>query len=174
MDKEQKDYLEMQEDEKESNEDLIAYEGQLGKNYPSDQMPQDFYQYKKIVLIPESQVDFPTVVDKDVVLANLNKGEIEELAFQVGTMQAVKDMFVQEEQVINPNPTEAIFETTLRFDNAFLPVVNILLSQFKYRHVASRAVGETRASMLDTMTTSRVLKEFTKGQKKRNSAFGIG
>lgn len=174
MEKEQKEYLEMQEDDRETNEDLLAYEGRMGKNYPSDYMPQDFYQYKKIVLIPESQVDFPNVVDKDVVLANLSKGEIEELSFQVGTVQAVKDMFVQETTTINPNPDgRTVFQSELVFDDAFLPVLNILLSTFKYRHVASRAVGETRASMLDTMTTSRVLKEFTKGRKNRNSAFGI-
>lgn len=176
MNREEK-YLEEEEARQEATDQQINYDQSMGqqRNYPSDMMPQDYFQYKKMVIVPEAQTDYPSILDKDVVLANLSRNELEQHTFQVGTIQAVKDIFVHEEDIITLNPAtnKPIIERTIMFDQSFNPVLNILLTQFKYHHIASRALGDTRAAMLDAMTISRIMKEFTKKKKSGERAVGV-
>jgi len=188
---EQRDY----EDVEETDTDTLLKDQELGgrRPYPSDVMPEDYYQYKRFVNLPESQSEFEGLIDKDVVFANL-KGSapnIEELSFQSGTIQWTKELFTVETRVfININdPSRFTFnkdeipehelsdyveKKTNIIDPDALPILKVLTNRFKFGIVSSRAIGDTRAGMLDTMTQTRISKELTRNRKESEKKFGLG
>lgn len=135
--------------------------------YPSQDDPDNVFLYKKMRLIPESDADFKGLVDKDVVLANVkkklpdpdyNKLMTETIAIFKKIFVVAKDVFVTDrEGKLIPKflggkqvgwETERVF----LFDSNFEPVIEFLVAGFKYEHVASRAMGDDRESVLDRTT----------------------
>lgn len=70
--------------------------------YNSEISPSDLYQYKYMRLVPNSETDFRGVIDKDVVLANLQKKlpDPQYQKFIAETIAAFKRVFVRYEEVI--------------------------------------------------------------------------
>ena len=176
--------MDMQEPYSESSDDSIAQDRNL--NYASNSSPETSFEYKKMILVPEAQAEFIGKIDKDVTLANLGgfKPDREELKFQVGTIELFAGEFVEERyiEVIDEDGNKVIDAKTglpfrrlvLVFDEAFRSCLNFLMAEYKFDIVASRAIGGERAAMLDTMTTTRIQKEFSKKKEMQNSSFGIG
>jgi hypothetical protein len=176
--------MDMQEPYSESSDDAIAQDRNL--NYSSNVMPETHFDWKRIVNIPESQAEFIGKIDKDVVFANLggSKPSIEELKFQIGTIELFEGEFVEEKEIevldpegnriIDVNTGKAFRRKVLIFDEAFRSCLNFLKAEYKFDVVASRAMGGERAAMLDTMTTTRIQKEFSKKNDAKNSSLGVG
>lgn len=187
--KEEKDYaksMDMQEPYSEASDESIAHDRQL--NYPSNVMPENNFDWKKMVNIPEAQAEFVGKIDKDVVFANLGgqKPSIEELRFQIGTIELFEGEFVEEKDVeIRDSEGNTVYDTEtgkplkrrlLIFDEAFRSCLNFLKAEYKFDIVASRAIGDVgeRAAGLDTMTSTRIQKEFSKKDNKKSSIMGTG
>lgn len=70
--------------------------------YNSEISPSDLYQYKYMRLVPNSETDFRGLIDKDVVLANLQKKlpDPEYQKFIAETISAFKRVFIKYEKVI--------------------------------------------------------------------------
>lgn len=184
MNRDEKEQRDAQEEYIESDTDTLLKDQELArKPYPSDMLPEDYYQYKKFVNLPESQAEFEGLIDKDVVMANLSNSDREELNYRAVSVQWTKEIFTQEVDVFinSENPKEYYFnrheipegdedkfiiKRTVVFDQEAQPILNILKAGYKFRIVSSRATGDTRASMLDTMTQTRVQKELIKGSNK--------
>jgi len=187
--KEEKEFekgMDMQEPYSESSDDSIDNDRRL--NYSSNMMPETHFEWKKIVNIPESQAEFLGKIDKDVVFANLggSKPTIEELRFQIGTIELFEGEFVEEKLVeVRDDNGNVVFDKEtntpflrkiLVFDEAFRSCLNFLKAEYKFDIVASRAIGDVgeRAAGLDTMTTTRISKEFSKREGKKGSMIGVG
>jgi len=186
--KEEKDFeksMDMQEPYSEMSDESISNDRQA-PNYSSNMMPENSFDWKKMVNIPESQAEFVGKIDKDVVFSNLggNKPTIEELRFQIGTIELFEGEFIEEKWVevvddegnklIDSNTKKPFRRQILVFDEAFRSCLNFLKAEYKFDIVASRALGNERASMLDTMTTTRIQKEFSKKNDMKQSSFGVG
>jgi hypothetical protein len=187
--KEEKEFeknMNMQEQYSESSDESMVRDRDL--NYASNMMPESQFEWKKLVNIPESQAEFIGKIDKDVVFANLggSKPTIEELRFQIGTIELFEGEFVEEKEieVVDSDGNRIIDVATgkplrrkiMVFDEAFRSCLNFLKAEYKFDIVASRAIGNIgeRAAGLDTMTTTRIQKEFSKGETKKNNTFGMG
>lgn len=185
--KEEKDFeksMDMQEPYSEMSDDSINADRQ-SPNYSSNMMPENSFDWKKMVNIPESQAEFIGKIDKDVVFSNLggSKPTIEELRFQIGTIELFEGEFIEEKWItiedsdgnkLKDESGKIVKKQILIFDEAFRSCLNFLKAEYKFDIVASRALGNERASMLDTMTTTRIQKEFSKKNEVRQSNFGIG
>lgn len=102
--KELKDQMDIQQDyssESEEQFDRDLDNLQSGR-YNSEISPSDLYQYKYMRLVPNSETDFRGLIDKDVVLANLQKKlpDPEYQKFIAETIAAFKRVFVKIEKVI--------------------------------------------------------------------------
>ena len=187
--KEEKDFeksMDMQEPYSESSDESMSNDVRSSPNYSSNMMPENSFDWKKMVNIPESQAEFLGKIDKDVVFANIggSKPTIEELRFQIGTIELFEGEFIEEKWVevvdsdgnklIDPNTKKVFRRQILVFDEAFRSCLNFLKAEYKFDIVASRAIGGERASMLDTMTTTRIQKEFSKKSEAKQSSFGLG
>jgi len=153
-------------------------------NLPSDAMPQDYYEYRKFVNLPESQGEFQTKIDKDVVFANLSgtKPSIDELRYQIGTIELFEGEFVEEIRIprikdgryIRDSTGNIVYDIEKRFDEEFRSCLNFLKAEYKFDIVASRALGDSsRAAELDITSSARIQKEFQKKNEQKNK-FGLG
>jgi len=176
---------EMQQDTQESDNQNIQQDFALAqaKNYPSDMLPQDMFQYKKLRMVPESRADFQNVIDKDFVLANVDGKlpTIEETKFQVGTFNLVKQVFVTDElmplfdkegNAIFSRDGTQIYIKNKGFDRSFEPIANFLLGEIKSGVVLSRAKGKDREAVLDITTNLR--KEVNKRKMMDDKTMGFG
>lgn len=145
-----------EESSEEISRDLAAKERQ----YPSDITPQEFYGYKKFRSDPDAKSDFRGTVDKDVVFANIggNKPGMEELNFRHGTSLLFKNIFLDQA------------EDQEEYD-AFRPVFDYLLGEYKFQIVASRAQGADREAVLDNITS---IKKEVSRKKEEGAGFGFG
>jgi hypothetical protein len=134
------------------------------KLYPSDILPTDFYQYKKMRIIPDATADFGGVIDKDMVLSNLGgeKPNLHRINFVVETLELVNNVFVVEKlvQVYDSNNNLIVDEkgnpvTVKRmvFDDTFHSIRRHLLASVKCLLTGSRAMGSDREAVLDITTT---------------------
>lgn len=176
-----------QEQYQESSDESMAMDSQMGNSrLPSNITPEDYYSYKKMVNIPESQSEFVNKIDKDVVFANLGgaKPSMEELRFQIGTIELFESEFVEQFQVPVRNSDGTllrdkdgliVFDTFTRFDEAFRGSLNFLKAEYKFAMVASRAMGGAeRAAYLDISSSNRISKDFTKKKDNQGKTFGLG
>lgn len=187
--KEEKDFeksMEMQEPYSESSDDSINNDRSL--NYASNGMPESHFEWKKMINIPESQAEFIGKIDKDVVFAAMSgqKPSIEELRFEIGTIELFEGEFVVEKwvEIIDEEGNKIIDSETQKplkrcvkiFDEEFRSCLNFLKAEYKFSIVASRSLGDVgeRAAGLDTMTTTRIQKEFSKKDSKKSGTFGTG
>jgi hypothetical protein len=178
--------MEAQEPYAESSDDVMQNDLRQNLNLPSNVMPEDYYQYKRFVNLPESQAEFETKIDKDVVFSNLsgNKPSIEELRFQVGTIELFESEFVEEIRIPRINPEtgkflrdlngHVIYDLEYRFDETFRGCLNFLKAEYKFSVVASRAIGSDRAAQLDITSANRISKEFQKKREDKQKLFGGG
>jgi hypothetical protein len=149
-------------------------------------MPENSFDWKKMVNIPESQAEFLGKIDKDVVFANISgtKPSMQELNFQLGTIELFESEFVEEIQIPKRNNDGSImkdregfiiFETFKRFDEAFLGSLSFLKGQYKFSVVASRAMGgQDRAAYLDISSSNKISKDFTKKKDNQGRTLGLG
>lgn len=176
----------------ESNNDTLMSDRALSRSpYPSEAMPEDYYQYRKFVNLPEAQSEFEGVIDKDVVFSNLSNAEREMLNYKVNTIQWTREIFVLEVDVwINKNDSKIyafslkdipesdredyVLKRTVIPDPDFLPIMNVLKAGYKFAIVSSRAVGPERAAILDNTTMNRISKEFERRKSKRDGLTGLG
>lgn len=187
MDKKLKEDLQTQADIQ--NDSYSKSEESLDKDFDryvneeksfSDIPPSDFYQYKHMRLIPNSQVRFNGLVDKDTVLGNYKEKlpDPEYHRMIVETCVAFKQIFSVEKQELladaqgNPIPIHGIdrmgqkiivgYETThvKVFDETFRVILDFLESGHKFEEVSSRAMGKTRESIMDR--TQNISKEMKK------------
>lgn len=89
---EQEDAESNYEDMKESDDQQIQSDfHSKDKFYPSDMNPQDFYQWKRLIVVPEASEDFKSKIDKDVTLANIGgvKPSLAELDFLLTTIELI-------------------------------------------------------------------------------------
>lgn len=153
----------MSESEKQLDEDFDR-QRQKGGFYPSQDDPDNVFAYKKMRMIPESNAEFEGLIDKDVVLANVKTKlpDPEQMRFMAETISIFKRVFVTPKTVIlvdgSGKPVPKYFdgrivgyemEEVFVFDSNFQPVLEFLHAGFKYDHVASRAMGDERESVLD-------------------------
>ncbi len=187
MEKEYEKEMNIQEGYSESSDDTISTDMQRAKpNYPSDVLPNDYYEYRRFVNLPESQAEFEGKIDKDIVFANLGgkKPDIEEMRFEIGTIELFEGEFVEEIEIkLKDNDGNDVYDIhnnivkrkILIFDEAFRSCLNYLKAEFKFSAVASRALGiNDRASVLDITTNARIQKEFAKKKDQNNRLFGTG
>lgn len=187
--KDEKDFeksMDMQEPYSESSDESMNNDKQL--NYPSNMMPESHFEWKKLVNVPESQAEFAGKIDKDVVFANIGgrKPDIEQLRFEIGTIELFEGEFVEEKEIeiqdedgnkiIDAKTGKPLRRKILVFDEYFRSCLNFLKAEYKFAVVASRALGDVgeRAAGLDTMTSTRIQKEFSKKDGAKKSAFGTG
>lgn len=179
--------MDAQEPYMESSDELMQNEARPQMNLPSNVMPEDYYQYKRFVNLPESQAEFSTKIDKDVVFSNLNgnKPSFEELRFQVGTIELFESEFVEEIKIPRIDPSNGkfirdkegriVYDIEYRFDEAFRGCLDFLKAEYKFSIVASRALGGSdRAAHLDITNASRINKEFSKKREEKQKLFGGG
>lgn len=180
--------LQAQEDAYEQSDEALERDTvRQSPNFPSNIMPEDYYQYKKFVNLPESQAEFEGKIDKDVVFANLGgaKPSIEELRFQIGTIELFESEFVEEKDVllkdsegnilIDKDNQKPIVRKVKVFDEEFRGSLDYLKAEYKFAVVASRAIGgHDRASVLDITSHGRITKEFMKKKDRQNSLLGTG
>jgi hypothetical protein len=178
--------MDMQRDYNEQSDESISRDMSQQGNLPSNISPQDFYEYKRFINLPDSQAEFATKIDKDVVFANLSgsKPSIDELRFQIGTIELFEGEFIEEVKI--PRRDEAgnfvrdingkiIVDYFKRFDEAFRSCLNFLKSEYKFAIVASRALGgNDRAAFLDISSNQRIQKEYNKKKDDGNKIFGTG
>ncbi len=186
-DKEMEEQYNKQSELSEEDDQQIDYDLRQKRelNLPSDAMPQDYYEYRKFVNLPESQSEFVAKIDKDVVFANLggSKPTIEELRFQIGTIELFEGEFVEEIKIprirdgefVRNNKGEIVYDIELRFDEAFRSCLNFLKAEYKFDIVASRALnGHERAAELDISSSSRIQKEINKKNNNSSKLGGFG
>lgn len=172
---------------RESSDESMAMDSQMNRGgLPSNISPENLFEYKKMVLIPESQAAHPNEIDKDIVFANLGgaKPSFEELSFQLGTIQLARDEFVVEREIPRRNMDGSfvrdregfiIFDVERVFDEAFRGTLNYLEGQYKYAHVGSRALGgQERAAYMDAVSIGSIKKEFMKKKDNQGKTFGLG
>ena len=148
--------------------------------------PEPQFLYKQMRINPDSSADFPSLVDKDVVLANV-KGDKPDIEFQremLGCIQAVRYVFTKKIMVAvydkdgkrafklnNEGVRVPAYREELVFDEMFLPVDRILQAEYKHDYVASRGIGDDREAKLDITTT--LLKRIQKS-KEEGKPVGFG
>ena len=186
-DKEMEEQYDKQNELSEQDDQQIDYDLRQKRelNLPSDAMPQDYYEYRKFVNLPESQSEFIAKIDKDVVFANLGgaKPTIEELRFQIGTIELFEGEFVEEIRIprikdgefVRNHKGEIVYDIELQFDEAFRSCLNFLKAEYKFDIVASRALGgHERAAELDISSSSRIQKEINKKNNTGSKIAGFG
>jgi len=188
-DKEMDKQMEKQSDFNEESDEQISYDLHHERkiNLPSDNLPQDWFEYQKFKNLPDASGEFRSKIDKDVVFANLGgqKPDWKELMFQIGTIELFEGEFVEELQIprwdaennkfIRNNKGDIIYDIELRFDEAFRSSLNFLKAEYKFAMVASRALGgNDRASILDISSATRLQKEVKKKKDSQNSILGTG
>lgn len=159
--KEFEEQSEEQENYVEEDDEHIERDVQTNKAYPSDNNPQDFYPYKKYRTDPDARTDFPGLIDKDTIYANV-KGELPslgELNYLSTTIQIINERLVK-----RANTQEDAHD--------FEEIVLILKADFKFKVVGSRAHGDNREAMLDNQTNIR--KELMRKNEQKGSMFGLG
>jgi len=185
----------VQEPYQESSDASMAADMQMEKpNYPSTMIPEDFYQYKRFINLPESQAKHPGRIDKDVVFANLSgpKPNIAELEYQVGTIKLFESEFgIWKDVYLRDADGNMVFEDVEQedgsiksvpfarkmfvFDETFRDSLDYLEATFKFGVVASRALGGSeRAANLDVSTNTRISKEFSRKKEQTNKTWGAG
>lgn len=189
--KEKKEYAEGAEFQEEMNEnsgdsETFAKDMTLTqvKNYPSDVTPQDMYQYKKLRINPEALADYPGLVDKDFVLANMSgeKPNLQQKRFEVGTFNLVKSVFVTDvvtefydkygNLVIDEETGNPFCVKKKMFDPQFEPILDFLKGDIKSELVGSRALGgNTREAVLDV--TTNLSKTVEKKKERDTKQFGL-
>lgn len=187
--KEEKEFekqMDAQEPYSEASDESISRDKEL--NYSSGMVAENMVEHKRMILIPESQAEFPGKIDKDVTLAHIGGAlpSIEELRFQIGTIELFEGEFVEEREVeivdeeghkiMDAKTQKPLRRKILIFDEAFRSCLNFLKAEYKFAIVASRSIGDVgeRAAGLDTMTTTRIQKEFSKKTDKSKSTVGFG
>ncbi len=179
--------MDAQEPYNESSDESMAMDSQItGNQRASNISPESFYEYKKMVNIPESQSEFSNKIDKDVVFSNIsgNKPSMEELNFQLGTIILFESEFVEEIHIPRRNNDGSlirdkdgyiVFDTMTRVDEAFRGSLDYLKGQYKFSVVASRAMGgQERAAYLDISSSNKISKDFTKKKDSQGKTFGLG
>ena len=177
--------MDAQEPYMESSDEVMQNDIRANLNLPSNVMPEDYYQYKRFVNLPESQAEFETKIDKDVVFSNLSgqKPSLEELRFQVGTIELFESEFVEEIKIpridengrfIRDDKNRIIFDIENRFDETFRGCLNYLKSGYKFSIVAARAIGNDRAAQLDITSANRISKDFQKKREEKKKMWGGG
>jgi hypothetical protein len=138
-----------------------------GRTDAEQGVPSDFYQYKHMVIQPNTGERFDGLADKDTVLANYKK-KLPDPAHHkliVETCISLKHVFCVEREVPvldhegKPVYSERVVDGVRRrvlltqqkmvFDENFRVVLDFLQGGHKFEEVASRAMGDTRASILD-------------------------
>lgn len=151
--KEIKEEFELQNDFEEDSEKRFDEDFERQKLYASEMNPEDQTQYKVMRLIPDSQTDFRGLVDKDIVLSNLkeSKPSADEQKFVLGTIMMFREVFVKKEKVkfFDKVKKEVVEREVLVPDEVAETIIPILQADFKYVHVASRAMGDEREAKLD-------------------------
>jgi hypothetical protein len=178
--------MDNQRDFTESTDEAVGRDMSMQGNLPSNANPQEFYEYKRFINLPDAQAEFSTKIDKDVVFANIggNKPTIEELRFQVGTIELFEGEFVEEVKIARRNEAGTIIkdinghpviDTFVRFDEAFRSCLNFLKAEYKFDVVGSRALGgNDRAAFLDISSNQRIQKEYNKKKDNGSKIFGTG
>jgi hypothetical protein len=188
----------MKKKEREAFEDAVEFEGDMSedssetisddmdqaksKDYASGMIPRDLFQYKRMRMQPESSTDFPGLIDKDFVLANMrgDKPNLQKKTFEAGTYILFKNVFTKKAKValtdkdgqpivVNGKP---VFYEGRVFDEAFTPVTEMLLSMVKGELVGSRSMGGDREAVLDITTGFR--KQFERKKEQNGKMFGMG
>lgn len=184
---EYKKQAEAEEPYRESSDESFAMDmAQGGQRLPSNITPEDYYQYKRFINLPESQAEHLNKIDKDVVMANLGgaKPTREELRFQEGTIELAESEWIHEVKIPRKNADgslvrdmdgEIVYNTELVFDEYFRGCLNFLKGQYKFDLVGSRAMGgQDRAAFLDISSSNRISKEFARKKEQKNQFFGTG
>lgn len=187
--KEQERIMDEQETYSENADEQIAYDVHQKRdiNIPSDNLPQDWYEYQKFKNLPDASAEFRTTIDKDVVFANLSgqKPDWKELQYQIGTIELFQGEFVEELKIprwdsdkndfVRDKNSNIVYDIELRFDEAFRSCLNYLKSEYKFAMVASRALGgQDRAAILDISSSTRIQKELRKKKESQNNFLGTG
>jgi hypothetical protein len=152
------------------------------KNYPSESVPQDFFQFKLQRMNPDASADFRGSIDKDWVLANIGgkKPNLSELSFKLGTHTLIKSVFVVDKVIplLDSNGEQVVsggkplfFEGTV-FDDTFQPVLDYVLGDIKSLLVGSRAIGGDREAVLLEQQGFKKVVERRKEQQ--GKVFGLG
>jgi hypothetical protein len=183
--KEYEENMALQDDATEEDEDRIQQEMNLAerKNYPSDSVPQDFFQFKLQRMNPNASTDFRGSIDKDWTLANLSgkKPELQELNFKLGTHTLLKNVFTVEQNVpLTDSDGNALMDSKGRqvfmkgkvFDDTFQPVLEYVLGDIKSLLVGSRALGADREAVL--LEQQGFKKVVEKRKEQQNKVFGMG
>lgn len=101
---EMKEQLDIQQEYSSSSEEQFDkdLDAMQSGRYNTDISPSDIYQYKYMRLVPNSEADFKGLIDKDVVLANLQKKlpDPDYQKFIAETISALRRVFVKREDVI--------------------------------------------------------------------------
>lgn len=187
IDKELREQMEAQEPYQESSDESMNFDLQQGsQRLPSNITPEDYYQYKRFINLPESQAEHPSKVDKDVVFGNFggNRPSWEELRFEVGTIDLFETEFVIERKIprknndgsfVKDSDGKLVFDVERVFDPEFYGSLSFLKTEYKFGVVSSRALGgNDRAAFLDISSSNRISKEFSKKKDQKNQFFGTG
>ena len=151
--------------------------------YPSEITPQDYYQYKKMRIVPDAGTDFAGKIDKDVVLANIKGShpDLQHTKFVVETIELFEDVFVHdvpmaltdnEGNIRRGVDGQPVFVMRTVFDDTFNPVVRMLLAGVKFELVGSRAMGKDREAVLDITTNLR--KDVKRSKEQAGKLLGLG
>jgi hypothetical protein len=133
-------------------------------NYASDEVPTDMYRYKRMRLVPDSQAEFKGVLDKDVVLANVqNKRPDPDYLRYIAETIVAMDVFSKKQTIfkfndkheripILNNMGKVTGYQTLEIDvpdEEFDIIRDFLRGSFKADLTLSRAMGDQREAILD-------------------------
>lgn len=138
--------------------------------YSSEEMPNDLYQYKRMRLIPNAETEFPGLVDKDMVLANVGnkKPDPQYLRFIAETIEALKIFSLKKKIKIRVKNDKGIVsereQEIFVADSEFDIIRSFLRASLKADLTLSRAMGDKREAVIDR--SQFVGKEISKGNQK--------
>ena len=156
-----------QEEEEISNNSEASFDRDIenNRNYASDDMPTDMYRYKRMRLVPDSQAEYKGLLDKDVVLGNVQnkKPDPEYLRIMAETIVAFEENFKIKKTVyrlnsngnkipvLSQNGNIIGYETEdiMVFDEVLRIIPDFLTASFKADLTLSRAMGSDREAVLD-------------------------
>lgn len=166
------------------NERVDDAEYQRDKSYISDQVPTDQYRYKLFRMKPNAETDYRGIIDKDLVLANIQnvKPDVGYLQEVVECIVLIQQEFVIEKDIIlvdeagNPvlDKDNRMHTRKMKlFDDNFEPTISFLRAILKFQVNSSRAMGKDREAILDK--SEFIGKSTLKGRTdQQKGVFGTG